>query len=71
MDIKLFNEVSWGGNKLAPVVDWALREMNIGKTPAMMINGEIVLEGRIPSGPEVLYILKRSLEEKESQVKKE
>ena len=45
--------------------------MNIGKTPAMMINGEIVLEGRIPSGPEVLYILKRSLEEKESQVKKE
>ena len=48
-----------------------LREMNIGKTPAMMINGEVVLEGRIPSGPEVLYILKRSLEEKESQVKKE
>ena len=80
MDIKLFNEVSWGGNLLAPVVDWALRElklsytfelienptilqeMNITKTPAMMINGEIVLEGRIPSGLEMISILKKSFD---------
>lgn len=84
MDIKLFNEVSWGGNLLAPIVDWALKElksnysfelfenpiilseMNIRKTPAMMINGKIVLEGRIPSGVEMIDILKKSFEENKS-----
>lgn len=84
MDIRLFNEVSWGGNLLAPVVDWALKEigssykfelfenpiilgeMNIRKTPAMMVNGKIVLEGRIPSGIEMIQILKKSFEEGKS-----
>ena len=89
MDIKLFNEVSWGGNLLAPIVDWALKEigkdykfelienpsilseMNITKTPAIMINGEILLEGRIPSGGEMIDILERSFKEVNSKPKKE
>ena len=89
MDIKLLNEVSWGGNLLAPVVDWALRElkldynfelienpiilqeMNIKKTPAMVINGDVVLEGRIPSGPEIIEILKESFENIRAQSEKE
>ncbi len=89
MDIKLFNEVSWGGNMLAPIVDWALREigsshnfelienpnilsdMNIKKTPAIMVNGKIVLEGRIPSGIEMIEILEKSFGESKLKTKKE
>lgn len=79
MEIKLLKEVSWGGNQLAPVVDWALKEMklnydfeliendeilkdlNIKKSPAMMINGNVVIEGRIPSLKEVKRILYEEL----------
>lgn len=67
MNIKLLNQVSWGGNPLAPIVYSALRDMNIKydieliesdnlfedfgikNTPAMIINGNVVLEGHIPS----------------------
>ena len=77
MEIKLLNEVSWGGNQLGPVVysalkalnlnydfelienDDLLKKLNIDKSPAMMINGKIVLEGRIPSLREVMEILKK------------
>lgn len=80
MDIKLFNEVSWGGNKLAPIVDLALKEMRLNykfelietpsilsemgitKTPAMMINGDIILEGKISSVLEMIKILKMVFE---------
>jgi len=34
-----------------------LNEMGIRKTPAMMINGDIILEGRIPSIIEMKKIL--------------
>lgn len=79
MEIKLLNQVSWGGNQLAPVVDWALKELNlnydfeliendellkelnIDKSPAMMINGKIVLKGRIPSPKEVKAILEKEI----------
>lgn len=79
MEIKLLKEVSWGGNQLAPVVDWALKEMkldygfeliendsilkelNIDKSPAMMINGKVVVEGRVPSLKEVKKILYEEL----------
>ena len=78
MDIKLLNEVCWGGNKLAPIVVEALKRMNlnyryelienpkilselgINKTPAMMINGKIVLEGRVPNFLEMIEILNKA-----------
>lgn len=77
MDIKLINEVSWGGNLLAPVVHLALKEMKIkhnlelietdnaleefgiSKTPAMMINGNIVLEGETYNLSMVKDIIRR------------
>lgn len=76
MEIKLLNEVSWGGNQLAPVVYSALKALNlncgyeliendellkklkIDKPPVMMIDGKIVIQGRIPSLKEVKDILK-------------
>lgn len=64
---------------MAPVVDWALKEMNldygfeliendyilkelnIDKSPAMMINGKIVIKGRVPSLQEVKAILQKEI----------
>lgn len=81
MDIKLLNEVCWGGNKLAPIVDAALKKMNLNyryelienpiilkemgitKTPAMVINGKIILEGRIPNVLEMMEILGKAFNE--------
>ena len=39
-----------------------LNEMGITKTPAMMINGDIILEGKIPSVLEMIKILKMVFE---------
>lgn len=76
MDIKLLTEVSWGGNKLAPIVDEALKmlkwnykyelienpkilkQLNINKTPAMVIDNKIIIEGIIPNVLEMIEILK-------------
>ena len=76
MDIKLLTEVSWGGNKLAPIVDEALKmlkwnykyelienpkilkQLNINKTPAMVIDNKIIIEGIIPNVLEMVEILK-------------
>ena len=83
MEIKLLNDVSWGGNKLAPVVDWAimemkldckfelienealLKELGIEKAPAMIINGEILIERRVPPFSEVKEILRKAILENE------
>lgn len=43
-----------------------LKKLGITKTPAMMINGKIVIEGRIPPLKEVKEILKREILEKKS-----
>lgn len=76
MDIKLLTEVSWGGNKLAPIVDEALKFLKwnykyelienekllssygIKKSPAMIINNEIIIEGIVPNVIEMVEILK-------------
>lgn len=78
MDIKLINEVSWGGNPLAPVVHLALEQLGIKhslelietdhgeerfgikKTPAMIINGKIALQGRIPPLSDIKKIIQDS-----------
>lgn len=78
MDIKLYNEVSWGGNKLAPIVDAALESMNLNyryelienpkilaemgitNTPAMVVNGNIVIQGRVPNVLEMIDILEKA-----------
>lgn len=78
MDIKLYNEVSWGGNKLAPIVDAALESMNLNyryelienpkilaemgitNTPAMVVNGNIVIQGRVPNVLEMINILEKA-----------
>ena len=75
MDIKLLTEVSWGGNKLAPIVDEALKmmklnyryelienpkilsQLGINKSPAMIINDKIIIEGRIPNVLQMIEIL--------------
>ncbi len=77
MDIKLLKEVSWGGNKLAPIVDEALKIMNLNykyelienpktlmkfgitKTPAMVINGKLILQGRVPNVLDMITILEK------------
>ncbi len=75
MEIKLLTEVSWGGNKLAPIVDGALkmmkknytyelienpkilRELGIKKSPAMIVNDIIIIEGRVPNVLQMVEIL--------------
>lgn len=76
MDIKLLTEVSWGGNKLAPIVDEALKilkwnykyelienhrvleNLGIKKSPAMIIDGNIIIQGIVPNVLEMVQILK-------------
>ena len=41
--------------------DSILKELNIDKSPAMMINGKVVVEGRVPSLKEVKKILYEEL----------
>ena len=75
MEIKLLTEVSWGGNKLAPIVDGALKmmkknyryelienpkilsELGIKKSPAMIINDVIIIEGQVPNVLQMIEIL--------------
>ncbi len=40
-----------------------LKEMGITNTPAMVINGKIILEGRIPNVLEMMEILKKAFNE--------
>lgn len=81
MDIKLLTEVSWGGNKLAPIVDEALKMLNLNyryelienenilaqlgikKSPAMIVNSKIIIQGRVPNVLEMVEILE-SIEDK-------
>lgn len=75
MDIKLLTEVSWGGNKLAPIVDEALKmlkwnysyelienekilsQLGIKKSPAMIVNDKIIIQGRVPNVLQMIEIL--------------
>ncbi len=76
MDIKILEQVCWGGSKVAPIVDEALTELNldddfeivsdlgaileyeVSKLPALVIDGEVKLEGTVPSIEEVKKYLK-------------
>lgn len=76
MDIKLLTQVSWGGNKLAPIVDEALKmlkwnysyelienekileSLGIKKSPAMIVNNKIIIQGRVPNVLQMIEILK-------------
>lgn len=49
MEIKLVNEVSWGGNRLAPVVDWALKELNLNYNFELIESDELLKELNIKS----------------------
>lgn len=82
MDIKLLTEVSWGGNKLAPIVDEALKilkwnykyelienekqleNLGIKKSPAMIIDGNIIIQGIVPNVLEMIRILEGLLEKR-------
>lgn len=79
MDIKILEQVCWGGSKVAPIVDAALTELNLDddfdiiseipkileygveKLPALVINGEVKLEGKTPSVEEVKELLQELL----------
>lgn len=80
MDIKILEQICWGGSKLAPIVDAALEQLGfdydfeivsslpeiveygVSKTPALVVNGEIIFEGIVPSILEMPDILKKALE---------
>lgn len=82
MDIKLLTEVSWGGNKLAPIVDEALKilkwnykyelienekqleNLGIKKSPAMIIDGNIIIQGIVPNVLEMIRILEGLVEKR-------
>lgn len=54
MNIKLLTEVSWGGNKLAPIVDEALKIMNLNYKYELIENDKILNELGIKKGPAMI-----------------
>ena len=75
MDVKILEEVRWGGSKLAPIVDEALKRLELNRRfeiianmeeikkygveyiPSLVINGTVVVEGKVPSITEMLDII--------------
>lgn len=54
MDIKLLTELSWGGNKLAPIVDEALKMMNLNYNYELIESPKIIAQLGITESPAMI-----------------
>lgn len=54
MDIKLLTEVSWGGNKLAPIVDEALKMLKWNYKYELIENPKILAKLGIKNSPAMI-----------------
>ena len=54
MDIKILEEVCWGGSKLAPIVDAALQQLNLNYRFEIRANPKEILKFGIAKTPSLV-----------------
>jgi len=54
MDIKILEEVCWGGSKLAPVVDAALQKLNLSYKFEIVANPKEILKFGVTKTPSLI-----------------
>ena len=59
MDIKVLERACCGGKKLQSIVEETVKELGIMRTPALIIDDKVVVQGRVPKKDEIKKLFQK------------